>query len=150
LYRRTDEKYTIERVKARTKPSTVAVILEDVRPVQIERTIPWMRIQLRVNNVVRSVIDKHGVTGFMRTLYYDYWRSLWKFLSKYRENVWDKYVEATKQLYITIHNLDPKILDEATDAILKTFREIFGELEGGGGGGEKVGDSDSGEAVGEA
>jgi hypothetical protein len=150
VYERSSEKLSIERLKVRTKPETVALILKEVQPLQLTRQIPYVQIMFRINRAVKSVLDRLGIAGGLRPGYYAYSKSLWKFLSKYTENVWDRYIDAVTRYYIEAHQLNPKILDEVASVTVKTIREIVSEVVGGGGGGEKTGDSDSGEAVGEA
>jgi hypothetical protein len=100
VYRRVDEETVIERLKAKTKPDTLAAIFQNVHAIRLSRQIPWTRIVLRINREVKPILDKYGVVGAIRPMYYDYWRSLWKFLSKYTENVWDRYIEAVRYYYI--------------------------------------------------
>jgi hypothetical protein len=144
------EELTIKKMVARLNPSTLGAIMADSHPVRVVRQTAWMKIMFRLNKVVRGVVDKHGVTGIMRMGYYDYSRSLWKFLSIYPESVWDRYIKAVFDYYVQAHQLNPDVLKDVTDVTVKAIKEILGEVEVEKVGGKETGSGDSGKALGEA
>jgi hypothetical protein len=143
------EESSIKKLIARSNPSTIGAIIADSHEIKIERMTAWVKICFRLNNAVKPVIDKHGITGIARVNYYDYSKSLWKFLSKYPENVWDRYIKAVFDYYVQAHQANPDVLKEITDVTVKTIREIFSEVGVEKVGSEETGDSDSSKAVGE-
>jgi hypothetical protein len=144
------EKLSIKKLIARSNPSTIGAIIADSHEIKIERMTAWVKICFRLNEAVKPVVDKYGITGMVRVGYYDYSKSLWKFLSKYPENVWDRYIKAVFDYYVQAHQLNPDVLKEVTDVTVKTIREIFSEVGVEKVGSEETGDSDSSKAVGEA
>jgi len=120
--------YTVERVKARTKPTTIGLILYDVHEVRIKRHLTWIEIMYRLDEAVHEVMDRRGITGVNRLTYHGYAKKLWKYLSRYPEKVWDKYISSVKEFYLSAHDADPDVLDEVTDAAVKAIKEILEEM----------------------
>jgi hypothetical protein len=145
----TKEELTIKKMVARLNPSTLGAIMADAHHVRVARTTAWMKIMFRLNKAVREVVDKHGVTGMVRVGYYDYSKSLWKFLSEYPESVWDRYIKANFDYYVQAHQLNPNVLKDVTDVTVKAIKEILSEVEVEKVGSEETGNSDSSKIVGE-
>jgi hypothetical protein len=138
---------------ARTKPETVAAVLKDIYKVGGMRREVWLRIMFKLNDTVRVILDKYGIAGFNRTMYYDYTKSLWKWLKKYPESVWPQFIEFEFRRYADFHRLDEAVLKDLTDATVEVIREILEKgvevprgVEGaeGGGAGEAVGEGGGG------
>jgi hypothetical protein len=144
------ERISIKKLIARSNPSTIGAIIADSHEVKIERMTAWMKICFRLNKAVKPVVDKYGITGMVRVGYYDYSKSLWKFLSQYPENVWDRFIKAKFDYYVQAHGLRPDILKEVTDVTVKAIKEILSEEGVEKVGSEETGNSDSSKAVGEA
>jgi hypothetical protein len=143
----TKEELAIKKTIARINPSTLGAIFTDVHPVRVVRQTAWMKIMFRLNKAVREVVDKHGVTGMVRVGYYDYSKSLWKFLSVYPESVWDRYIKSIFDFYVQAHQLDPDVLKDVTDVTVKAIKEILGEVEVEKVGSEETGSGDSSKIV---
>jgi ACT domain-containing protein len=139
----------LEWLKARTNPETIAMILKDVRPISLKRTTRWVRIFLNLNKVVRPIVDKHGVTGVARSTYYDYSKTLWKWLSKYPENLWPKFIDASRAYYIEVLGAKSEVLDEITPEAVRVIREVKEQLRRGSLGSEGAEAGHTSEAVGE-
>jgi hypothetical protein len=144
------EKESIKKLIARSNPSTLGAIIFDSHEIKITRMTVWVRICYRLNSAVRPILDKYGITGTLRIGYYDYSKSLWKFLSRYPESVWDRYIKAKFDYYVQAHQLDPEVLREVTDVTVKTIKEIFSEVEVESVGSNEAGNIDSSKIVGEA
>jgi hypothetical protein len=144
------EELILERLRRRTNPSTLGQIITDIHPVQVKRQTAWMKIHFKLDKATKPILDKHGITGVIRPIYFDYPRSLWKFLSKYPESVWDRYIEAIRYYYINAHQLKPEVIDELTTATVKVIKELFSEVGVEEVGGKETGSGDSSQALGEA
>jgi hypothetical protein len=140
----------LEWLKARTNPETIAMILKDVRAVSLKRTTRWVIIFGRLNRVVRPIVDKYGVTGIPRSTYYDYSKTLWKWLSKYPETLWDKFIDISKEYYVEALGADAEILDAITPEAVRVIREVKEQLRRGSLGSEGAEAGHTSEAVGEA
>jgi hypothetical protein len=119
----------LKKLKAKLTPSRLVAVLEAVDNIRYTRHTAWLRVMFRINDGVRGVLDKRGVVGTFRVFYYDFSKTLWKFLSRYQEDVWDRYIDAIKKYYVDVFALDPAILDEVADATTKVIRQIYEELE---------------------
>lgn len=146
----TSEELSIKKMQDRINPATLGAVLADAHPVRVKRQTAWMRIMFRLNNAVKPVLDKSGVTGIIRTMYFDYSKALWKFLSKYPESVWGRYIKANMDYYEQAHQLNHEVLVKVTDATVKAIKEIFNEVGAEKVGSEETGNSDSSKIVGEA
>jgi len=119
------KKLAIERFKARTNPWVIGAILEETHDLTIKTQIEYLKVMMTLNEVVKKIIDKHGVTGWFRVLYYDYSKTLWKHLSKYPEHTWEKFINVEKQYYVDLHGAKPEILEEITNEVVKVIKEIL-------------------------
>jgi hypothetical protein len=144
------EDLSIKKMQARINPATLGAIYSDSHLVRVKRQTAWMRIMFRINRAVKPVLDENQITGIIRVLYFDFSHALWKFLSKYPESVWDRYIKATTDYYEQAHQLRRDVLDKLTDATVKTIKEIFREVGAEKVGSTEIGDSDSSQALGEA
>jgi len=138
-----------EKLVAKTNPATVGAILFDTRKVYLKRRRVWFAICAMLNDEVRAVLDKHGVTGTYRMIYYDFSKSLWKYLSKYPEKLWDKYVDSVTDFYVKTHDIDKDVALEIVDRVIKKAKEIFSGKEVVDVGGEEVGSDTASEALGQ-
>jgi hypothetical protein len=111
----------------KTNPATVGAILADGRAVMVERLKRYSRPVWIVRKAIVPILNKHGVTGWHRMPYYDLVQTLWKWLKKYPEKLWGKYIGAIVGFYMTIFELDEKIVDEIVDVAVKTIREVLKE-----------------------
>ena len=145
-----DEELSIKKLIARSNPSTLSAIIADSTEVKLRKMSAWVRICYKLNKAVKPIVDKYGVAGMVRVGYYDYSKSLWKFLTRYPESVWDRYIKANFDYYVQAHQLNPEVLKEVTDVTVKTIREILSGVEVEAVGSDEVGDSGSSKSVGEA
>jgi|GEM_PF-4897710 len=143
------EELSLKKLVARSNPTTLSAIIADSTEVKLKKMSAWVRICYRLNRAVKPIVDKHGITGMIRVGYYDYSKSLWKFLTKYPESVWDRYIKAKFDYYVQAHQLNPEVLKEVTDVTVKTIKEILSEVGVEKVGGEETGDSGASEVVGE-
>jgi len=150
---RTNVEYSIMKMRVKTKPETLVTILRDVRPISLTRQEVWLRIMDRINRAVSSLLDGRGVVGMVRVMYHDYAKTLWKWLKKYPEHLWDKFVEAETHYYARVHGLSEEVLGEVAEVVKKVIRELLevglevgpgGEEARGGGAGQAVGEGGGG------
>jgi hypothetical protein len=141
---------TLEALKARWNPETLAMILKDVRPVALKRHTKWIIIFRRLNRVVKPIVDKYGVTGIPRILYYDYSKTLWRWLSTYPESLWDRFIDISKEYYVKALGAHAEILDAITPEAVRVIREVKEQLRRGSLGSEGAEAGNPSEALGEA
>jgi hypothetical protein len=140
-------------VEVKTKADSVYPVLKATDQLRQARHRVWLLIQKKIDMTTLSILDKYGVTGWPRLSYCSYARSLWKWFSRYPENVWPHYIQSEFNYYRHTHGLDETILKEVTDATVEVIREILEKgvevprgVEGaeGGGAGEAVGEGGGG------
>jgi DNA-binding transcriptional regulator GbsR (MarR family) len=119
------KKLTIERYKRKMNPLVIGAILEDTHELNVKTHIEYLKVMMILNDVVRKIMDNRGVTGMQRTVYYDYSKTLWKCLSKYPEQTWEKFINMGKTYYEKIHGAKPEILEEVTNDVVKVIKEIL-------------------------
>jgi len=120
--------YSLTKIRAKLKPSRLIGILEAVDHIRDTRHTAWIKVMFRINKAVKAVLDEYGVVGLYRAFYYSYSKRLWKYLNKYPEAVWGKYIKATRDYYIDTCDLRADVLDKVAEAIVEAIKEMQEEL----------------------
>lgn len=138
-----------------TNPEVMKQRFMDVKNLQEEGMIKVGELLLPVNDIIRNLLDAHGISGSRRLDYYNFGRKIWRALYGSKGQIHGKMIEAVKLYFKTAFDLSDELMDKIADEIMKFVNEINersikeGEMalyESGGvkDGGSEDGDSGSG------
>jgi len=97
---------------AKFVPETVAARFTQVREVALERGQLGLLYFGTVDDLVRPVLDKRGITGPARALYLAFAKKLARHLVRHRGDAASKIAAGLKAEWVTAFGADPAIIDE--------------------------------------
>jgi len=103
--------------KAKYDPATISARFTQVASIAAERAqeglIKWASMQ----DLVRPILDKYGITGTDRAKYLGFANKLLKHALRASENAGAAYASGLKSFYVTSLKADPAILDEIIQVV---------------------------------
>jgi hypothetical protein len=118
-----------ELFRIKTDPSTLSGVLTVVSDIKLNRFFKWLDIMVDLNSLVKRHVDEWGLVGFQRTTYYDFSKSLWKFLSRYSMNCWDRYIDGVIDYYVKIHGANREYLKVIADEVVNFLKGLMKRIE---------------------
>jgi histone H3/H4 len=114
---------------AKFDPATIQARLTQVREIALQRAQEAQIKYATIDELVRPILDKRGVTGPMRAVYLGYAKKLTRHLERVSGDAAVKLAEGLKAYYTTAFGADPDVIDAVTAVVAGAV------VEGGGGGG---------------
>jgi len=116
IYRRGIDRY--KKYQAKYVPDTVGARFSQVQSVALDRAqyglIQWASVQ----DLVRPVLDKYGVTGPDRAKYIGFANKLLKHVGRQSGEAGKKFAEGLKMYYVQTMGANPTICDEIIDIVI--------------------------------
>ncbi len=105
------KKYTVK-----FNPTVIGTRFTDVKDLALSRAQEGMLAVASIRDLVRPILDGHGIGGGQRGTYLAFALALWKHTNKQKDDVARLTANGLKSYFVTAYGLDPDILDE----IIKT------------------------------
>jgi hypothetical protein len=93
-------------------PETVAARFTQVRDLAMERGQLGLLYFGTVDDLVRPVLDKHGITGPARALYLAFAKKLARHLVRHKGDAASRIASGLKAEWVTAFGADPAVIDE--------------------------------------
>lgn len=100
-----------------TSPEAMKARTEDVAEVTKSRLKRVVRYIVPINETVRGILDRHGITGARRLDFYNFARKVWWLYYDKGEEKAEKLVEYAWAYHKTVYDLPEDIMKEIFDAI---------------------------------
>jgi len=98
-------------------PTTIGTRFTQVRDVALERAQEGLITWASVQELVRPILDKYGVTGPDRAKYLGFANKLLKHISRATGDSATALASGLKSFYVTSFKADPAILDEIIQVV---------------------------------
>lgn len=96
---------------AKYNPTVIGTRFGDVQQVALERAQSGLLAVGTVRDLVRPILDQHGVTGGMRAVYLAFATALWKRIQRSKGTAMNAIAAGLKSYYVTAYNASADILD---------------------------------------
>jgi hypothetical protein len=103
--------------KAKYDPATVSARFTQVATVASDRAQEGLTLFASVDDLVRPILDKYGVTGPDRAKYLGFAKKLLKHVGRAKGDAAIAMAQGIKSFYVTGMKADPAILDEIIQVI---------------------------------
>jgi hypothetical protein len=104
--------------KAKYDPATVSARYTQVATVASDRAQEGLALFASVDDLVRPILDKYGVTGPDRAKYLGFAKKLLKHVGRHKGDAATAIAQGTKSFYVTGMKADPEILDEIIQVVV--------------------------------
>jgi hypothetical protein len=104
--------------KAKYDPATVSARFTQVATVASDRAQEGLTLFASVDDLVRPILDKYGVTGTDRAKYLGFAKKLLKHVGRAKGDAAIAMAQGTKAFYVTGMKADPAVLDEIIQVIV--------------------------------
>lgn len=115
LYKRGVDRY--EKWEKKFDPATISARFGQVADVAKRRAQLGLLQYASMQDLVRGIIDKYGVTGPDRAKYIGFANKLLKHMLRHGGESAKAIAEGLKALYVTAYKADPTIIDEIIQVI---------------------------------
>jgi hypothetical protein len=103
--------------KAKYDPATISNRFTQVANVAADRAQEGLLTFASVQDLVRPILDKYGVTGTQRALYLGFANKLLKHASRISDKAGSNIASGLKSFYVTSFGADPSIIDEIVQVV---------------------------------
>ncbi len=103
--------------KAKYDPTTVGNRFTQVSAIAADRAQQGLLEFASVQDLVRPILDKYGVTGPARALYLGFANKLLKHALRVSGAAGTSIAAGLKSMYVTAFNADPSIIDEIIQVV---------------------------------
>jgi hypothetical protein len=104
--------------RAKYDPATVSARFTQVASVAADRAQEGLTLFASVDDLVRPVLDKYGVTGTDRAKYLGFAKKLLKHIGRAKGDAAIAMAQGIKAFYVTGMKADPAICDEIVQVIV--------------------------------
>jgi hypothetical protein len=102
---------------AKYDPTTIGTRFAQVKDVALARAQEGILLYASVQDLVRPILDKYGVTGTDRAKYIGFANKLLAHVLRAPSQSGAKYASGLKSFYVTALGADPAILDEIIQVV---------------------------------
>jgi hypothetical protein len=102
---------------AKFDPTTVGTRFAQVREIALARAQEGLIAYASMQDLVKPILDNHGVAGTQRALYLGFANKLMKHVGRATGDAGVKLANGLKSLYVTAFGADPRILDEIIQVV---------------------------------
>jgi hypothetical protein len=104
--------------KAKYDPATVSARFTQVSTVASDRAQEGLTLFASVDDLVRPILDKYGVTSTDRAKYLGFAKKLLKHVGRAKDSAAIAMANGVKAFYVTGMKADPAILDEIIQVVV--------------------------------
>ena len=115
LYKTGQERFA--KWKAKYDPATISARFTQVASIAADRAQEGLQLFASVDDLVRPILDKYGVTGPDRAKYLGFAKKLLKHVGRAKGDAAIAMAQGIKAFYVTGMKADPTILDEIIQVI---------------------------------
>jgi hypothetical protein len=119
---------------AKFDPATIQARLQQVRDIALQRAQEAQIKYATIDELVRPILDMHGISGPARAVYLGYAKKLTRHLERVTGSAAAKFVEGLKAYYTITFGADPEVIDAVTAVVAGATLTTAGRGGGGGGG----------------
>ena len=102
---------------AKFDPATIQARLTQVKDIALQRAQEAQIKYATIDELVRPILDKHGVVGPMRAVYLGYAKKLTRHLERVSGASASKIAEGLKAYYTTAYGAEPDVIDAVTAVV---------------------------------
>jgi len=102
---------------AKLVPETIAARFTQVREVALDRAQEAMIKFATIQELVRPILDKHGVSGPDRAKYLAFANKLARHMERVTGPAGTKVAEGLKAYFVSAYAADPKVIDEIIEIV---------------------------------
>ncbi len=102
---------------AKFDPATIQARLTQVREIALQRAQEAQIKYATIDELVRPILDKHGVVGPMRAIYLGYAKKLTRHLERVSGAAAVKIAEGLKAYYTAAFGAEPDVIDAVTAVV---------------------------------
>jgi hypothetical protein len=102
---------------AKFDPATIQARLAQVREIALQRAQEAQIKYATIDELVRPILDRQGITGPMRAVYLGYAKKLTRHLERATGQAAAKFVEGLKAYYTAAFGAEPEVLDAVTAVV---------------------------------
>ena len=99
-------------------PTVIGTRFGDIKDLALERAQEGLLSVGVLNDLVRPILDAHGIAGGQRATYLAFARTLWKRSLRKSGEALKKEAVGLKARFVQSYGLDPEILDEIIKAVI--------------------------------
>ena len=103
---------------AKYVPDVIGARFTEVKDVAFERAQEGLLDWASIQDIVRPILDKYGITATDRAKYLGFANKLYRIAIRHKGEALKKGAEGLKSYYVTFLNADPAVLDEIINAIV--------------------------------
>ena len=107
-----------KKYQAKYNPTVVSTRFEDVKNVALDRANEGLGIVGTVKELVRPILDEHGITGGQRATYLAFATKLAKHALRQKGSSATKIASNLKSYFVGAYDLDPEICDEIIQVVV--------------------------------
>ncbi|MEM4500567.1 MAG: hypothetical protein QW512_00355 [Thermofilaceae archaeon] len=100
-----------------TNPDVARFRTEDVATITKDRIKKVVRFSFPINEFVRVILDRHGISGTKRVDYYNYGRKIWWLIYDKGDKISEKLIEFNKEYFRSIYGLEDDIMNEILESL---------------------------------
>ena len=116
LYRTGVDRYA--KYEAKYVPDTVGARFGQVKDIALKRAQAGLIEMATVDDLVRPILDKYGITGPARATYLGFAKKLMKHVMRHGGEAGKVFAQGLKAYYVTAMKADPTILDEIINVVI--------------------------------
>jgi hypothetical protein len=116
LYKTGQERFA--KWKAKYDPATISARFTQVAAVASDRAQEGLQHFASVDDLVRPILDKYGVTGTDRAKYLGFAKKLLKHVGRAKGDAAIAMAQGIKAFYVTGMKADPAVLDEIVQVVI--------------------------------
>jgi len=116
LYKSGQERFA--KWKAKYDPTTISARFTQVASIAADRAQEGLTLFASVDDLVRPILDKYGITGPDRAKYLGFAKKLLKHVGRAKGDAAIAMANGVKAFYVTAMKADPAILDEIIQVVV--------------------------------